>query len=267
MNNVIQFPAGNARRGLQRVQSTYSVREISKQFGLGEHHIRRWTREGLIHSTAEADSGELRYDLQALRDFRRIRDLRGQGLSFRQIEAELRGQLNLFPEPEGRLIRLPRRLSPFEEALALDERADKRAPEAYRQAIGKGDSVADAFCNLGILEFEAGNIQAAFDHFTNSLRQDPRHFESHVNLASLYFDQEDLRLARLHYELAAEIEPNFPDIFFNLGLIHALNGDFRAAVKVLERAKQLSSGEEYLRVADLLSHLQKALTPPPTENR
>ncbi len=258
MSKVVPFPGAGAH-GFQRVKSTYSVREISQQFGLGEHHIRRWAREGLICAAAVPESAEQRYDHQALKQFRRVRELRNQGLSFRQIEAELRGQLNLFPEPEGRLIRLQRKLTPFEEALLLDERSDGRAPEAYRQAIAAGDSIADALCNLGILEFQAGNIAAAFDRFTKSLQQDPRHFESHFNLASLYFDQEDLRLARLHYELAAEIEPNFPDIFFNLGLVHALNGDFRAAVDALEKARSLASEEESAKVVELLISLQKAL--------
>lgn len=262
MSNVVRFPNKEAQ-GFQRVKSTYTVREISQQFGLGEHHVRRWTREGLIHAVGQSESGETRYDFLALRQFRRVRELRGQGLSFRQIEAELRGQLNLFPEPEGRLIRLPRRLSPFEEALLLDEHCDSRAPDAYRKAIGEGDSVADAFCNLGILEFQAGNVAAAFDQFTKSLQHDPRHFESHFNLASLYFDQEDLRLARLHYELAAEIEPNFPDIFFNLGLVHALSGDFRAAVDALEKARDLATEEESAKVIELLVSLQKALMTQP----
>ena len=262
MSNVVPFP-GAGPQGFQRIKSTYTVREISQQFGLGEHHIRRWTREGLIHAAGQPESEEMRYDFHALRQFRRVRELRGLGLSFRQIEAELRGQLNLFPEPEGRLMRLPRRMSPFEEALFLDEQGDSQAPDAYRQAIEAGDSVADAFCNLGILEFQAGNIAAAFDQFTKSLQRDPRHFECHFNLAGLYFDQEDLRLARLHYELAAEIEPNFPDTFFNLGLVHALNGDFRAAVDVLEKARGLATEEDSAKVIDLLVNLQKALMAQP----
>jgi tetratricopeptide (TPR) repeat protein len=249
----------NVIRGLQRVQSTYSVREISRQFGLGEHHIRRWARDGLIAATPPSESGELRFDLRALRVFRRVRDLRGQGLSFRQIEAELHGQLNLFPEAGGLLLQLPVRLSPFEQALLYHESEDSRATDAYRNAIGEGDSVADAFCNLGILEFEAGNIPGAFDRFTQSLRHDPRHFESHYNLANLYFEQEDLRLARLHYELASEIEPNFPDIHFNLGLVHSLSGDFQEAVLAFEKAREFASGEDAAKITSLLENLRNAL--------
>jgi tetratricopeptide (TPR) repeat protein len=260
MGKIVQFPAGSPSKfGFQRIQSTYTVGEISQQFGLSEHYIRRWTREGMIQTAASAKPGELRYDFRALIVFRRIRELRHQGLSIRQIEAELHGQLNLFPEPEGQLIQLPLKLSPFEEALLLHERGDARAGEAYERAIREGDCVADACCNLGILEFEADRIPAAFDCFTSALKHDPRHFESHFNLANLYFDNGDLRLARLHYELVAEIEPNFPNLYLNLGLVHAVNGDLDAAIAALNKAKEIAPDEDHSKLNEFLATLQRMI--------
>ncbi len=260
MGEIVQFPAGaSAKYGFQRVQSTYTVREISQQFGLSEYHIRRWTREGLIQTAPTAPEGELRYDFRALNLFRRVRELRHQGLSIRQIEAELRGQLNLFPEPEGRLIQLPLKLSPFEEALLLHERVDPRAVEAYQKAIRAGDCVSDAYCNLGILEFEAGRMSAAFDRFTCALKKDPRHFETHFNLANLYFENGDLRLARLHYEIVAEIEPHFPNLYFNLGLVHAVNGDIEAAIGALNKAKEMAPDDDHSKVDAFLATLIRVL--------
>ena len=43
-------------------------------------------------------------------------------------------------------------LAPFEQALLFDERGDERATELYLKAIDQQDCVADAFCNLGIIE-------------------------------------------------------------------------------------------------------------------
>ncbi len=252
MGEIVKF-------GFQRVQSTYTVREISQQFGLSEYHIRRWTREGIVQTAPSANAGELRYDFRALNVFRRVRELRHQGLSIRQIEAELHGQLNLFPEPEGRLIRLPLKLSPFEDALLLHEQGDARAVEAYRNAIHAGDCTADAYCNLGILEFEAGRMAAALDRFACALRHDPRHFESHFNLANLYFENGDLRLARLHYEAVAEIEPHCPNLYFNLGLVHAVNGDIEAAVAALNKAKDMAPDEDHRKVDEFLATLMRVL--------
>jgi tetratricopeptide (TPR) repeat protein len=259
MSVVVPFSKAAKSEGLQRVQATYTVREISRQFGLSEQSIRRWTREGMIQATAAGPEDELRYDFQALIQFRRVRELRNRGLTTRQIEAELNGQLNLFPERGGRLIKLPIRLSPFEEALILHERGDKRAIEMYFRAIQSGECVSDAYCNLGILDYEDNNIPTAFDHFTSALKYDPRHFESHFNLAHLYFEAGDFRLAHLHYDIAAVIEPNSTGVHFNLGLIHAINGDLASAVASLIRAKEHATDEELAQVEELLSSLQNAM--------
>ncbi len=267
MGNIVRFEEARTNLGFERIKSTYSVREICRQFGLSERHIRRWTQEGWIPTATGHRDGEVRFDLRALAVFRRVRDQRSQGRSIRQIEAELGGQLRLFPEPEGQLIELPRNLGPFEEALLLHERNDARAPDLYLKAALEDDHAPDAYCNLGILEFEAGKTISAFDRFTQALRHDPRHFESHFNLAHLYFESGELRLAKLHYEIAAEIEPGFADLYFNLGLVHAVTGELQSAAQALHHARELVPEEEGKKVDDLLSTVEGALrsAPPPTE--
>jgi DNA-binding transcriptional MerR regulator len=265
--SVVQFPQQAPSKGLQRVQATYTVREISRQFGLSEHSIRRWTREGVIQAVDSSADGELRYDFQALTQFRRARELRNLGLTTRQIEAELNGQLNLFPEKGGRLIQLPVRLSPFEEALILHEQGDKRAVEMYMKAIRGGECISDAYCNLGILDYEAKNIPGAFDQFTKALRYDPRHFEAHFNLAHLYFEAGDFRLARLHYDISAVIEPNSASVHFNLGLIHAIDGELLLAIASLHRARETATEEELCQIEELLSSLQTAVRNQESRNR
>jgi DNA-binding transcriptional MerR regulator len=262
MSIIVQFPKAVQPNKLQRVQATYTVKEISRQFGLSENSIRKWTREGLIEPVSGSEEGEPRYDFRALTQFRRARELRNRGLSTRQIEAELCGQLNLFPEKGGRLLQLPIKISPFEEALLLHERGDCRASEMYAKAILNGECVSDAYCNLGILDYEAKNVVGAFDYFTNALKHDPRHFESHFNLAHLYFEAGDFRLARLHYELSARLEPNSTSVHFNLGLIHAINGELTTAIQELNRAKVNASEDEAAQVEELLASLQNAIKAP-----
>ena len=132
-------------------------------------------------------------------------------------DPERHGQMNMFsPVSEqhpARIVSLSSRFSPFEEALLRDERGEKNAAESYKKAISNGDSVADAYCNLGILESKAGKTENAFDCFTKSLKEDPRHLESHYNLANLYFDMDNLRLAQQHYEIATQIDPSGPNEF------------------------------------------------------
>lgn len=184
----------------------------------------------------------------------------------KQGRPERRDQLNLFtvPPPAGtggaaQIVHLAPRYGPFEEGLLLDERGDGRAQESYWRAIEEGDCVADAYCNLGVLESQAGRTAKAFDCFTKSLELDPRHLESHYNLANLYFEAGDLRLSKMHYEIAAEIEPEFVNTYFNLGLVHAMSEDFKSAVTALRKYKELASEEEGRKADELLSSLNRSI--------
>jgi tetratricopeptide (TPR) repeat protein len=170
-----------------------------------------------------------------------------------------RGQLNLFTS-SAQVLHMPSNLSPFDEALLLDERGDPHAEDAYMRAIEEGDSLSDAYCNLGIIESKAGRTPKAFDCFTRSLEQDPRHFESHFNLGNLYFEEGNLRLARMHYELAAEVEPGFPNLYFNLGLVHAVSNDYPSALAALNRYKELAPTEEGVKADELLENLRRSVT-------
>jgi Flp pilus assembly protein TadD len=160
-------------------------------------------------------------------------------------------QLQLFAVPTARIVALTSELTPFEQALQCDERADPRAAELYQRAIKAGDCVADAYCNLGIIESKACNTAKAFDSFTKALKPDPRHAEAHFNLGNLYLEVNDLRLARVHYEIAGEIDPAFANVFCNLALIQAINHDLAAAMTTLRRYRDLVSEEE-ARNADVL---------------
>jgi len=172
---------------------------------------------------------------------------------------ENQDQQNLFSSGAGKVLRLPTSLSPFEEALLLDERADSGAEKAYLRAISEGDFVADAYCNLGIIESKAGRVTKAFDCLTKSLEHDPRHFEAHYNLGNLYFDADNLRLAKMHYELAAEINPEFPNLYFNLGLVLALLKENKAAIDALLKYQLLTPGIERRDTEELIKGLRRSL--------
>lgn len=177
-----------------------------------------------------------------------------------RAKAEQEGQLNLFePRQRGDVLPLPTGIGPFEEALLLDERGARGAADAYRKAIEENDFVADAYCNLGIMQSRDGDTTDAFDSFTKSLAYEPRHFESHYNMANLYLEQGDLRLARTHYEIAATIAPDFPNVYFNLGLVHAMNEDFSAAIETLTTYRDLAGDDDAHMADDLLSTIRRSI--------
>jgi tetratricopeptide (TPR) repeat protein len=248
--NVLAFPQPvPAKADYQRVKSSYSIREIKQLFGLSERTIRRWTDTGIIQASPAAEGDEATYDFQALTLFRRVREMRSHGLTIKQIEAELQGQLSLFRPEGGQVARL---LTPFEEALLLHEQGDTNAVEFYAEAITAGDNVAEAYCNLGIIELDRGNMVGALDNFTQSLKHDPRHVEAHYNLANLYYDAGDFPLARLHYEAATQIEPNFSLVYYNLALVYHRLANIVGARQALHRYKELEPGDEEIELVDQL---------------
>lgn len=150
-------------------------------------------------------------------------------------------------------------LSTFEEALMLDEEGNVKAKEVYEKAIQQGDSIADAYCNLGILESEQKNYTKAIDCFTRGLKEDPRHFEAHYNLANLYAEVGNLPLAKLHYQMSIEIEPDFPNSHFNLGLTLAMNKEIDQAIQSLLAYRSLVTlEEERSQVEELINSLTRS---------
>jgi len=170
------------------------------------------------------------------------------------------GQLNIFTpkEPTGKLIQLTS-INSFEEALNLDEQGDLNgARDAYRGAIQIGDRVGDAYCNLGILESQNNTIKA-IDCFTRSLKSSPRHFQSHYNLANLYSEEKNFPLALLHYEIAIEIAPDFPNAYYNLGLVLALMKNYSEAIQILTKYKSLAPADELGKTNELIGSLRMSL--------
>jgi tetratricopeptide (TPR) repeat protein len=255
---VLSFPSRvPAKADYQRVKSSYSIREIKQLFGLSERTIRRWTEQGIIQGTPTPEAADYTYDFQALTQFRRVRELRAQGQSIRQIEAELQGQLNLFLG--GGVGKVSRLLTPFEEALLLHEQGDAKAAESYLEAINNGDNVAEAYCNLGIINLDLGQLGKALDNFTLSLKHEPRHVEAHYNLGNLYYDAGELPLARLHYEAAAHIEAGFSLVHFNLALVYHKLGNRAGARAALEKYKELEPDDAEI---DTVNQLLKAMQDP-----
>lgn len=166
------------------------------------------------------------------------------------------GQLNLFTG--GKIVSLSQ-LTTFEEALALDELGDPEAKLLYQRAIKEGNNLADAYCNWGIIESGQHQITKAIDCFTKSLKEDPRHFESHYNLANLYAEVGNLALAKVHYQLVVEIEPEFPNSYFNLALTLALNKELPEAIERLEQYRKLVNEDERKIAEELMDNLSRGI--------
>ena len=86
----------------------------------------------------------------------------------------------------------------------------------------------------------------------------------HYNLGNLYLDVNDFRLAQIHYEMSVEVEPSFPNVYFNLALVQAINNDLGAAVSALTRYRELVPEDEGRNAEELLDNLKKSLAAAPS---
>lgn len=171
-------------------------------------------------------------------------------------EPQKKGQLNLFA---GKVVKL-NQLTPFEDGLMHDDQGDiAKARESYQKAIQMNDSRADAYCNLGIIESEARNYSKAIDCFTLCLKEEPRHFEAHYNLANQYAEIGNYPLAKVHYQMSIEIEPTFPNSFFNLGLTLAMNKEIDAAIQALLTYRNLAEHDDRPQAEELINMLARTL--------
>ena len=180
---------------------------------------------------------------------------RKSGVSRRRTDPD---QLDMFHQPpRGKVLSLPPRTSPFEEALARDEAGDLSASDYYRRAIDAGDYPSGAYCNLGVLSVEAGKPSEAIDFLTLALVDNPRHLESHYNLGNIYFDEGDFKLARLHFEICVRIDPDFSYAHFNLAVSHLMLENEPSALICLDRYLELVPEDNGNRARRLLIRLKE----------
>jgi len=167
---------------------------------------------------------------------------------------DARGQLGLF-DSQIRIIPLPNSLSYFEAALLAHENDDPTAATRYREAIAHGDCTADAWCNLGILESHSGKLKEALNCFSQALQDDSALFEAHYNLGNLHLELGNTEPAKLHYEVARSLDPSYPNLYFNLGLVLALADDVEGAIEALRVYLDLASADDTQKVNELLRRL------------
>lgn len=168
------------------------------------------------------------------------------------------GQLNLFNQivAEPRVRRLNEGGGFFEQALELDEQGDASAEQLYLKAIEAGESVANAYCNLGILMNAREEHAKAVDYLTRCLQENPRHYEAHYNLGNLYSELGNFSLSKMHYEVSTELEPTFPNGYYNLGLVLISMHEYDQASKAILRYIALSPESDHTVAHDLLKTLK-----------
>jgi tetratricopeptide (TPR) repeat protein len=128
----------------------------------------------------------------------------------------------------------------FQKAAELEATGNHEgAAQIYRQILNANPNVSAAWHALGVLVFNGGNLQQAFDMFANSVRLEPNNPIYHRNLGEISRRLGKLDQARLCGEAACNLAPKDVDAYYNLGLAYTDSGDFKKAIQAYKKAVKL----------------------------
>jgi protein O-mannosyl-transferase len=99
----------------------------------------------------------------------------------------------------------------------------------WRTTIARNPSCWMAYNNLGVVEFEKGDVEDAVSKYERSLRLHPDYPEARYNLGSAFLQQGKIDEAITECEKAVELQPTDPDA-------HVVLGNAFMAKKDLDRA-------------------------------
>lgn len=127
----------------------------------------------------------------------------------------------------------------FARGASLERLSPEEAKSAYREVLRFDAQAVPALVNLGRLEHESGNLDAAERLYREALSLDPSERNAAFNLAVLAEDRGDLRLAIRRYETLLRIAPDAADAHQRLAALHARCGDRGAARRHTALYRQL----------------------------
>lgn len=123
----------------------------------------------------------------------------------------------------------------------------------YKQSV-KIEKNVDAFCKLGIIDFQNGRFDSAKIFFSIALELDATNPEVYYYTGMLYAftKKPDLAIENLELSLRYYHDPKYiNNINYNLGKLYIETGN-------LEKAKQylLKAGPYYKDVSEILKHIE-----------
>lgn len=102
----------------------------------------------------------------------------------------------------------------------------------------KADAVA--LVNEGVRSLDRGDVDTSWSYFGRAARLDPENAAAHyhLGLVAAYYKDEPAK-ARTHFERALELEAGHVETLFQLGRLHAVDGDPGKAAGLLEQATSI----------------------------
>ena len=127
----------------------------------------------------------------------------------------------------------------------------KEAESTARKVLARTKDNPDAYKNLALIYFDQGNYRLAEFISANARKLDDKDPGVYNNLGLIYLKLDDRRLALGQFQKAVTLNKDFAPSLFNIGAMALTYRDYDGAEKVLSRATELdnNSYEGFLALA------------------
>lgn len=242
-----------------RPQAAFSPHQVARLTGASSAQLRRWDRSGLLPADRDGE-GRPRYRFSDIIAARTAIDLRGQGLTTRQVREAVEAVRQWHPDVDQPLAALrifadgPRVVVRVDEQLVeagsgqllLDLAVDRLAAAASAMQGEVVDDVAwqptpvdaEAWVTAGVdAEAQGADGQLRAERcYRRALELDPDHPGALINLGNIEYERDHRQAAQALYQRATAVAPDFPDAWYNLANVLDDLGAADAAVQAYERA-------------------------------
>jgi tetratricopeptide (TPR) repeat protein len=130
----------------------------------------------------------------------------------------------------------------FELGCDLEAPAPDEASAAYLKVLELDPAHTDAHLNLGRLQHEAGDVEAAERHYRAASEADPADATATFNLGVALQDLGRAKDAVDAYRRAVESDPDYADAYFNLADLYEKLGKEAMAIQNLKIYRRLTRG-------------------------
>ena len=130
-----------------------------------------------------------------------------------------------------------------EEQIKLYEENKNLVPpieDPLRDAIRALDKGAASHLERGLALDQVGRLDDALSETERAAELDPTMVKAHINLITLYGRKGNFQKAEEHFHTAVKLNPNqFPDAYYNYGVLLVLEGKLDEAEKAFRQALEL----------------------------
>jgi tetratricopeptide (TPR) repeat protein len=155
---------------------------------------------------------------------------------------------------------------------------DKEAMVRLSQAIEKNPREPLFYRALGKVYARKNIVPLAKDNYISAMVLDSMDASLHFDLAMIYMDSKEYTDALAEFKKARQLEPNYPNVNYQIGKLYFYAGKYEQAVQELEIAIKRSQREHFLlpsiygqslralkRLEEAQEHLEKAYKLKPTD--